>query len=148
MCFVCFHVDLDRCTNGKSVQILEALHLLFHESRPEDSEYFSRRHKFGALRYLLAKIEYWGIQCFLLIVACGCYKKVKETWMRRVYSREIIPKPFSEKLERLLQLNSRKFMDLKFTIYYILTLKCFYASTIMLIKEVSWKIAIHTDAFQ
>jgi len=76
--------DLDRCTNGKSVAILEAVHILFHETRPEDSAYFGRRfliHSISGLWW--RRMCYWfNWFCCIAVPSwlCCCWTSNAPTW--------------------------------------------------------------------
>ena len=77
-------VDLDRCTNGKSVAILEAVHILFHETRPEDSAYFGRRFLIHSIWWLWwRRMCYWLNWCCCIAVPswlCCCWTRNAPTW--------------------------------------------------------------------
>ena len=77
-------VDLDRCTNGKSVEILEAVHILFHETRPEDSAYFGRRFLIHSIWWLWwRRMCYWLNWCCCIAVPswlCCCWTRNAPTW--------------------------------------------------------------------
>ena len=84
--FVLFIDDLDRCTDGKAVAILEAVQLLFNETTPPDETLLAATHECGVAPIIgsvlcTARLMWFWMRCMEFLrccqQCCACYSAMK-----------------------------------------------------------------------